>query len=88
MESKLNELKQRLHEIHNLDAITSVLGWDQTTYMPSGGAPARGRQTATLSRLAQEKRTDPAIGHLLDELRAYGESLPYDSDDASLLRVA
>ncbi len=88
MESKFIELKQRLHEIHDLDSIGAVLGWDQTTYMPVGGAPARGGQMATLSRLAHEKRTDPAIGHLLDDLRAYGESRPYDSDEASLIRVA
>ena len=42
---------------------------------------------ATLARLAHEKFTDPAIGRLLDELRPYEESLPYDSDDASLIRV-
>jgi carboxypeptidase Taq len=88
MENKLAELKQRLREIHDLNAIGAVLGWDQTTYMPRGGAPARGRQTALISRLAHEKLTDPVIGHLLDDLRAYGESLPYDSDDASLIRVA
>ena len=64
-----------------------MLSWDQTTYMPAGGAPARGRQIATLARLAHEKCTDPAIGRLLDALRPYEESLPYDSDEASLIRV-
>jgi carboxypeptidase Taq len=42
---------------------------------------------ATLSRLAHEKFTDPAIGRLLDDLVPWGESLPYDSDEASLIRV-
>ena len=51
------------------------------------GGAARARQSATLSRLAHEKFTDPAIGRLLDELRPYEESLPYDSDDAALIRV-
>ncbi len=55
--------------------------------MPPGGAAARGRQMATLGRLAHEKFTDPAIGRLLDDLRPYEESLPYDSDEASLIRV-
>jgi carboxypeptidase Taq len=41
----------------------------------------------TLAKLAHEKSTDPAIGHLLDALQPYAESLPYDSDDASLIRV-
>jgi len=56
--------------------------------MPPGGAPARARQLATLGRPAHEKFTDPAIGQLLEDLRPYEESLPYDSDEASLIRVA
>jgi len=42
---------------------------------------------ATLELIAHQKFTDPAIGHLLDDLRPYEESLPYDHDDASLIRV-
>src|SRR5260221_2255176 len=87
MEAKLNELKTRLIEINDLDSAAALLQWDQSTYMPTGGAPARGRQMATLARLAQEKFIDPAIGKLLDELQPYEESLPYDSDEASLIRV-
>ncbi len=36
--------------------------------MPAGGATARGRQGATLSRLAHEKAVDPALGKLIDQL--------------------
>ncbi len=87
MENKLRELKARLTEINDLQAAASLLRWDQTTYMPPGGAPARARQVATLRQLAHEKFTDPAIGKLLEDLRPYEESLPYDSDEASLIRV-
>ena len=87
MEAKLKELRARLLEVSDLNAAAALLYWDQTTYMPPGGAPARARQIATLRRLAHEKFTDPAIGKLLDDLRLYEESLPYDSDDASLIRV-
>ena len=86
MEKKLEELKTRLLEIDDLQMATAVLYWDQATYMPSGGSEARGRQAATLGRLAHEKFTDPAVGSLLDALQPYAESLPYDSDDASLIR--
>ncbi|NWG18579.1 MAG: carboxypeptidase M32 [Chloroflexi bacterium] len=75
-------------EVSDIRHANALLGWDQSTYMPPGGAPARGRQMAILARLAHEKFTDPAIGRLLDDLRPYEESLPYDSDDASLIRVA
>ncbi|NKQ37271.1 MAG: carboxypeptidase M32 [Chloroflexi bacterium] len=87
MEKKYEELKFRLLEINDLNAATAVLSWDQSTYMPPGGAAARGRQLSTLGRLAHEKFTDPAIGHLLDDLIPWAESLPYDSDEASLIRV-
>jgi carboxypeptidase Taq len=88
MEAKLNDLKTRLLEVNDLNSANALLDWDQSTYMPSGGGAARARQSATLSRLAHEKRTDPAVGRLLDDLRPYEASLPYDSDDAALIRVA
>ncbi len=87
MEHKLAELKTRLLEVDDLQYAGAVLYWDQATYMPPAGAEARGRQIGTLTRLAHETFTDAAIGKLLDDLRAYGEGLPYDSDDASLIRV-
>src|SRR5262245_86892 len=87
-EDKLTELKRRLMEIGDLKGAASVLSWDQATYMPQGGADARGRQEATLRRLAHERLVDPAIGRLLDGLAAYAESLPAEHDDASLIRVA
>jgi carboxypeptidase Taq len=87
VEAKLIELKTRLREINDLESAAALLSWDQTTYMPPGGAAARGRQMATLGRLAHEKFTDAAIGRLLEDLRPYEESLPYDADDAGLLRV-
>jgi carboxypeptidase Taq len=84
----LAELKSLLGEVSDLNNATAVLGWDQQTYMPSGGAPARGRQMATLAKIAQEKSINPQIGKLLDSLQKYEESQPFDSDDASLIRVA
>jgi carboxypeptidase Taq len=87
VKDKLAELKTRLLEIGDLRAASALLAWDQSTYMPPGGAPARARQTATLERLAHCKFTDPAIGQLLDDLAPYAAGLPYDSDEASLIRV-
>lgn len=87
METKFQELKTRLLEVNDISSAAGLLYWDQSTYMPPGGAAARGRQMATLSRLAHEKFVDPAVGKLLDELGPYEESLDYDSDEASMLRV-
>lgn len=86
MEKKLTELKNRLREIEDLKGVLALLGWDQSTYMPPGGAAARGRQSALLARLAHEQFTDPAVGRLLDDLQPYAEGLDPDSDDAGLIR--
>jgi len=86
-EKKLQQLKTLLLEVGDLNNINALLNWDQSTYMPAGGAEARGRQSALLSQMTQEKFIDKKIGKLLDDLRPYEESLPYDSDDASLIRV-
>jgi carboxypeptidase Taq len=86
--ANLAELKRRLLEISDINYANAVLIWDQSTYMPPGGAEARGRQAAMLSKLAHEKSIDAALGALLDALAPHAESLPQDSDDASLIRVA
>jgi carboxypeptidase Taq len=86
-EQMLAELKRRYAEISDLRAAGAVLGWDQSTYMPEGGADARGRQSATLDRIAHERSIAPELGRLLDQLVAHAETLPPDSDDACLIRV-
>jgi carboxypeptidase Taq len=84
-EDRIAELKRRLLEISDLGAASSVLSWDQATYMPKGGAAARGRQAATLQRLAHEKFVDPELGRLIDALASKAASL--SDDDAALVRV-
>jgi carboxypeptidase Taq len=68
VEQMLMELKQRLCEISDLNAAADVLSWDQATYMPEGGAVARGRQRAMLCQLAHERAVEPALGTLIDAL--------------------
>lgn len=87
MEKRYQKLKRRLQEINDLNAVNALLSWDQSTYMPAGGAAARGRQQATIGRLSHEKFTDPKIGKLLDKLAPWAETLPYDSEEASLIRL-
>ena len=87
MGDDLRDLRERLAEVSDLGRAAGVLGWDQRVTMPPLGTEARADQLATLSRLAHERFTDDAIGRLLDRLAPVAESLPYDSDDASLVRV-
>jgi carboxypeptidase Taq len=87
-EIKLAELRRRLLEINDLSAAGAVLRWDHATYMPRCGATARARQGAIVRRLAHEKSVAPELGDLLEELEPHAASLPYESNAASLLRVA
>jgi carboxypeptidase Taq len=82
------ELKQRLKTIEDLGDAQRVLTWDRATYMPPGGAEARGRQLALLGSLAHERLCDPAIGRLLDSVAPWAEAQGDDSDAAALVRVA
>lgn len=86
MHEKYLELKGLLAEYSDLSMIRMRLAWDQRTMMPRAGAAARAEQMATLEKVIHEKFIDPTIGRLLEQLRPYEESLPYDSDEASLLR--
>jgi carboxypeptidase Taq len=87
MEEKMQQLRNILAEISDLNNASSLLGWDQQTYMPPGGAEGRGNQLALLGRLAHERGTSPELGKLLEELKPYAASLDPDSDDARLLKV-
>jgi carboxypeptidase Taq len=81
------ELKDRLAETADLSRASRLLFWDQQTQMPPGGAKARAETIGTLAKIVHEKFTDDRVGELLEQLRDYEESLDYESDDASLLRV-
>jgi len=68
-EQQLQKLKSLLAEIADLNYATALLGWDQQTNMPPGGAEARGNQLGTLQRLIHERQTSAAMGKLLEELK-------------------
>ena len=71
--SPYRELERRFERLHHLGGARAVLGWDNQTMMPEGGAAARAEQTALLGVLAHEMITHPALGELMD--RAGSEPL-------------
>jgi carboxypeptidase Taq len=83
----LDELRARLAEGADLRRAAGVLGWEQRVTMPPRGTDARADQLATLGRIAHERFVDDEVGRLLDAAEPLVESLPYDSDDRSLVRV-
>ena len=87
MDADLRTLRERLAEISDLRRAMHLLGWDQRVMMPPLGTPARAEALATLGRIAHEKFVDAEVGSLLERLRPLEESLAFDSDDASVIRV-
>jgi carboxypeptidase Taq len=87
MDTALPSLKERLAEVHDVSRAAGVLAWDQRVTMPPLGTEARAEALATLGRIAHERFVDDEVGRLLDALRPLEESSPYDSDEASLIRV-
>lgn len=87
MDDKLKQLKNILAEVSDLYAAAALLGWDQQTYMPSGGAEGRGDQLGTVETLAHNKFTSQEVGKLLDELQPYADQLDPDSNEARLIKV-
>ena len=81
MTPALEEVRARLAELSDLQAAAALLRWDQATYMPEGGNAARGRQLATLERLAHARLTDPALARAIDRVK------PTDDTTARLVRV-
>jgi len=87
MSEKLKRLKSLLAEVTDLENIESLLSWDQQTYMPAGGAEARGHQLATTSSITHEKFTGDEIGYLLDDLEKEFEGGDPESDEICLLEI-
>ena len=67
-----DELIRRSRELAMLSSCSSLLGWDEQTYMPPGGTAHRGSQMALLAGLHHERATDPRIADLLATVEASG----------------
>jgi len=87
MSDALERLKTILAEVTDLSRAAAVLEWDQETYMPPGGVTPRSEQLSTLLRLAHVGATSDEVGRLLSELEDETSGQPFDSYEASLVRV-
>jgi carboxypeptidase Taq len=80
-----DELMRRSREASLLGSCAELLGWDELTYMPAGGAANRAEQMALLAGLQHERATDPRIGDLLAAVE--GSDLVADADSISAANV-
>jgi carboxypeptidase Taq len=88
MSEKLNQLKEILGEVSDINRALSVLSWDQQVNMPAAGGAARGQHLATLGKIAQEKFISDEVGNLLEDLKKELNGADPSSDEAAMIRVA
>jgi len=82
------ELLDQLKKIALLGSCAGVLGWDEQTYLPPGGAEHRANQLSLLAGLKHEWATSPRMGELLSELETNGDWGAADSPIAVNVREA
>jgi carboxypeptidase Taq len=66
------ELIRRVKAVSLLHSCSSLLHWDQQTYMPPRGSAHRAEQLALIAGLAHDRFTAPEIGELLSEAAQAG----------------
>ena len=69
-----------------LGSVDGLLGWDQETMMPTGGAEHRARQLALLARLRHERLASPELGSLLADCE-WSIDLAADTVEAANVRA-
>ncbi len=81
-----DDLIGRWKELNLLESCAAVLGWDERTYMPRGGAAHRAEQHALMAGMAHERATATEVGDLLSRIEEGDEQLPPDSASAVNVR--
>jgi carboxypeptidase Taq len=80
----IEKLNARLAEIDALNAAMGIMGWDQQTYMPQGGARARAQHLGLLSRMSHDLFIQDETQRLVEESM---KTVEPGTDNAALLRV-
>ena len=72
-----------MQELRDLGGVVGLCTWDQETYLPEKGHPARSDQLATLLGLSHERLVDERVGEWIAQAQA--ESL--SDDERAMIRV-
>lgn len=86
VQSQYDELVALLRQGALLRSCSSVLGWDEQTYLPPKGAEHRANQLSLLAGMSHELATSPRIGELLSQLEDVAELGGAQSPEAAVVR--
>ena len=87
MNSTLAELRRRLGEVHDLRQVALAMEWDQLVMMPHGAGRSERSSSPPSTASRTSASSTPTSGSSWSSSGPLEESLEYDSDDASLIRV-
>lgn len=65
-----SELCAYMRELGHLKSVSSLVSWDQETYMPVKAGPARAEQYSLLAKLVHERSTSKKLGDLIGACEA------------------
>jgi carboxypeptidase Taq len=88
IQQSYDELIEDLKQTALLASCSSVLGWDEQTYLPPGGAEHRANQLGLLAGLVHERATSPRRGELISTLESGNRADEPNSPRAAVLREA
>lgn len=69
MNGDYRKFLQEVRELSTLEQISSILYWDQQTYMPQGAFQIRGQQSALLAGIYHDRLTSDHMGRLIRSLK-------------------
>lgn len=83
-----DKLCDKLKLIERLGGVEGLLGWDEQTMMPAGGAEARGAQKAALAEVKHGQQTSGELGELISSLRTGAADAELSDDERAVVREA
>lgn len=68
-EVAVKKLRDRIRELRDLDAVVSLLDWDEETGLPPGARERRGQQLGTVETIAHDLLVSDTLGDLIEEVQ-------------------
>jgi carboxypeptidase Taq len=88
MATAVEQLREYFGTMYDLDAVSSLTGWDELVMMRPRGAELRGEVNGTLAKIIHGYWLDPRFGELLELANEETAVLADDHPDKASVRVA
>src|ERR1700692_2168577 len=85
-DERIATLLELVQQIDDLKSLNDLAEWEQNTQLPDGAGETRGNQMATIQGVLHDRRTDPRLGQLLDQLDETVKGAEFTDADRGLVR--